>query len=89
MWEKIVLNLISNAFKYTLEGEIAVSLRESAGHGRVELRVRDTGVGIPERNCPGCSSAFIGSRASTAARTKAPASASRWSRNWRACMAER
>ena len=46
MWEKVVLNLLSNAFKYTPAGEVAVSLR---GEGdRVELRVRDTGVGIPE-----------------------------------------
>jgi signal transduction histidine kinase len=52
MWEKIVLNLISNAFKYTFEGEIAVSLRESAGHGRVELRVQHTGVGIPKEELP-------------------------------------
>jgi signal transduction histidine kinase/DNA-binding response OmpR family regulator len=52
MWEKIVLNLVSNAFKFTFEGEIAVSLRPSWSGRSVELTVRDTGTGIPEHELP-------------------------------------
>ncbi|MFZ0704172.1 MAG: ATP-binding protein [Candidatus Korobacteraceae bacterium] len=50
MWEKIVLNLLSNALKSTFDGEIAVTLREADGH--VELTVRDTGTGIAKEEIP-------------------------------------
>lgn len=52
MWEKIVLNLLSNAFKYTLEGGVSVRLVEDTAAGTVELRVEDSGVGIPEDSLP-------------------------------------
>ena len=50
MWEKIVLNLLSNAFKFTFQGDITLSLH--AQTGGVELRVQDTGVGIPPEALP-------------------------------------
>jgi len=46
-WERIVLNLVSNAFKFTLAGSIRVSLRASADARSAELQVQDTGGGIP------------------------------------------
>ncbi|HTB57118.1 MAG TPA: ATP-binding protein [Polyangia bacterium] len=50
MWEKIVLNLLSNALKFTFEGEIAVSLRRQGPD--FELVVRDTGIGIAPAELP-------------------------------------
>jgi PAS domain S-box-containing protein len=50
MWEKIVLNLLSNAFKFTLAGEIAIRLR--AEPGQAHLTVSDTGTGIPPEGMP-------------------------------------
>jgi signal transduction histidine kinase len=50
MWEKIVLNLLSNALKYTFTGRISVALAWQDDH--VELTVADTGTGIPEAELP-------------------------------------
>ena len=46
MWEKIVLNLLSNAFKFTFEGSITVRVRMGDEH--IELEIADTGTGIAE-----------------------------------------
>ncbi|WP_293391497.1 ATP-binding protein [Nevskia sp.] len=50
MWEQIILNLLSNAYKFTLSGSIAVSL--VAAGSNVLLKVRDTGIGIPASELP-------------------------------------
>ncbi|WP_371782289.1 SpoIIE family protein phosphatase [Streptosporangium subroseum] len=49
-WEKITLNLLSNAFKFTLAGEITITVDAHGGQAR--LRVTDTGAGIASSELP-------------------------------------
>src|SRR5205823_2186998 len=47
---QVLLNLLSNAVKFTDRGEVVVlvdAAETSAGSYRIELAVRDTGIGIP------------------------------------------
>ncbi|MFK0230534.1 SpoIIE family protein phosphatase [Streptomyces sp. NPDC090303] len=50
LWEKVMLNLLSNALKFTFEGTIDVSVRAEGEEAVV--RVSDTGVGVPARELP-------------------------------------
>ena len=52
MWEKVLLNLISNAFKFTLDGGISVSVTPSDDRRWATIEVRDTGIGIAEHEIP-------------------------------------
>ncbi len=52
MWEKIVLNLLSNAFKFTLSGQVTLRLRPGDDGASAVLEVADTGVGIPADELP-------------------------------------
>ena len=48
--EQMIINLVSNAIKYTDRGGIAISL--NLRDNRVILTVKDTGIGIPKRDLP-------------------------------------
>ena len=85
LWEKIILNLLSNAFKFTLAGEIAIRLR--AEPGQVHLTVSDTGTGIPAHELPRLFDRFHRVEGSQGRTSREPASVSRWSGRWSSCTA--
>ena len=51
MWEKVILNLLSNAFKFTFEGEIRLRVAPGGDQTAV-VTISDTGVGIPAAELP-------------------------------------
>ncbi|HVW27118.1 MAG TPA: response regulator [Polyangiaceae bacterium] len=44
--QQILLNLLSNAFKFTQKGRVSIEVDST--YDRVDISVRDTGIGIPE-----------------------------------------
>jgi PAS domain S-box-containing protein len=50
MWERVVLNLLSNALKFTFDGSVRVAVGAREGHAVVT--VSDTGIGVPEQEMP-------------------------------------
>ena len=53
MWEKVVLNLLSNALKFTFEGSITIRVRqEDTQESQAIVTVADTGIGIPAAEMP-------------------------------------
>ena len=68
---QIVLNLVSNALKFTDTGEITIALRPEPaadGDGGVAISVRDTGIGISEEQAQGLFRPFAQAEASTSRR---------------------
>ena len=49
---ELVINLMSNAVKYNVPGGSVTVAAEGAEEGMVRLRVKDTGIGIPEEDQP-------------------------------------
>ncbi|ANB04411.1 histidine kinase [Streptomyces ambofaciens] len=50
MWEKVILNLLSNALKFTFDGSIRVTVHAEDTHAVVT--VADTGIGVPAAEMP-------------------------------------
>ncbi len=85
MWEKIVLNLLSNAFKFTFDGTIAVTMESDAAVFDSASRTR-----VPasrKLTYRACSNVSIACPGYVHGRTKVRGLGSRWCTTLCACMA--
>ncbi|MDC4223793.1 MAG: ATP-binding protein [Candidatus Manganitrophus sp.] len=61
--KQILVNLVSNAIKFTPEGRITIEAKVSPAKGGIEVAVRDTGIGIKPEALPKIFEAFYQSDA--------------------------
>ena len=52
MWEKVILNLLSNAYKFTYQGGVRVAARVAPDGETAIVEISDTGVGVPADELP-------------------------------------
>ena len=64
---QVLINLVGNAVKFTSEGEVKLSVQlvSSEGTNRLEIAVRDTGIGIPPEAIPELFDSFAQADVST------------------------
>lgn len=62
---QVLVNLIGNAVKFTHQGEVVVQVRAIPGEARLQVTVRDTGIGIPPERLSHIFESFIQVDAST------------------------
>jgi signal transduction histidine kinase/ligand-binding sensor domain-containing protein/DNA-binding response OmpR family regulator len=70
-YEKIIINLLSNAFKFTESGSIVLSLlckEVEEDHTEIEIKISDTGSGISEQDLPHIFDRFYNTKASLSQR---------------------
>ena len=87
---QIVTNLVSNAFKFTHEGEVVLKAETmpsnedtASGHVVLQISVRDTGIGISAEQQARLFQAFTQADSSTSRRYGEPVSASSSAGGWR------
>ncbi len=72
-FRQVLLNLVDNAIKFTLHGSVTLFVvwqppAAGAAQGSLAVRVRDTGIGIPEEKCKGLFRMFMQADVSTTRR---------------------